>query len=79
MPLEMAVASGVCLEIESARVPLLRDVEVLARRGMLPGGIQANRDYLGDAVSWNRTSKRIQQILLDSSDLGRSAHRPSLQ
>ena len=67
---EMAVASGVCLEIESAGVPLLRDVEVLARRGMLPGGIQANRDYLGDAVSWNRTSKRIQQILLDPQTSG---------
>ncbi len=67
---EMAVASGVCLEIESTRVPLLADVEVLAKRGMLPGGIQANRDYLGDAVSWNRTSKRMQQILLDPQTSG---------
>ena len=67
---EMAVASGVCLEIESALVPLLGDVEKLAKRGMLPGGIQANRDYLGDAVSWNRTSKRMQQILLDPQTSG---------
>ncbi len=67
---EMAVASGVNLEIESAQVPLLSDVEVLAKRGMLPGGIQANRDYLGDAVSWNRTSKRMQQILLDPQTSG---------
>ena len=68
---EMAVASGVCLEIESARVPLLKDVEALARRRMLPpGGIQANRAYLGDAVSWNRTSKGMQRILLDPQTSG---------
>ena len=67
---EMAVASGVCLEIEGARVPLLKDVENLARRGMLPGGIQANQDYLGDAVSWKRTSKGMQQILLDPQTSG---------
>ena len=67
---EMAVSSGVCLEIESARVPLLKDVEALAKRGMLPGGIQANRDYVGDAVSWNRTRRRMQQILLDPQTSG---------
>ena len=67
---EMAVASGVCLEIEGERVPLMNDVKALAKRGMLPGGIQANRDYLGDAVAWNRTSKRMQQILLDPQTSG---------
>lgn len=67
---EMAVASGVCLRIEAGRVPLLTGVEALVDRGMVPGGIQANRDYLGDAVTWNETSRKLQQILLDPQTSG---------
>ena len=67
---EMALGSGVCLHIEAARVPLLEQVEALADRGMLPGGIQANREYVGAGVTWNETSRTMQQILLDPQTSG---------
>ncbi len=47
---EMAVASGVTLEIESARVPLLPGALYAVRAGAVPGGLGNNRDFVSCAV-----------------------------
>lgn len=43
---EMAVASGVAIDFEWARVPLLADAMALARDGHVPGGTRRNREFL---------------------------------
>jgi selenide,water dikinase len=47
---EMAVASGVRLQIEVGRLPVLDGALVLARLDQIPGGTSRNRDYLKDKV-----------------------------
>jgi selenide, water dikinase len=42
---EMAVASGVTLEIEVSKVPFLPGAEEYARLGALPGGLKNNREF----------------------------------
>lgn len=67
---EMATASGVCLKMEAAKVPLITGVERLAKRGFLPGGVESNRHYLGEAVQWGNTRPLIQKLLLDPQTSG---------
>ncbi len=47
---EMALGSGVTLEIEAARVPLLCGALVYAQQGAVPGGLKNNRDFAGSCV-----------------------------
>ena len=47
---EMAVASGVTLEIDSASVRFLEGAVEYARGGALPGGLANNRDFIGACV-----------------------------
>ncbi|PYS24390.1 MAG: selenide, water dikinase SelD [Acidobacteria bacterium] len=48
---EMACASNVTIEIDSARVPLINGALDLARIGMLTGADKTNREYVGEDVS----------------------------
>jgi selenide,water dikinase len=47
---EMACASKVTIEIDSAAVPLIDGALDLARQGMLTSGDKTNREYVGDDV-----------------------------
>ena len=47
---EMAVASGVTLEIEAARVEFLPGALDYSRQGALPGGLKNNREFASCAV-----------------------------
>ena len=47
---EMACASNVTIEIDSARVPLILGALDLAAQGMLTSGDKTNRDYVGEYV-----------------------------
>jgi selenide,water dikinase len=47
---EMACASNVTLEIDSARVPLINGAWELAAAGMLTGADKTNREYVGQEV-----------------------------
>ena len=47
---EMAVASGVTLEIEAAAVPLLPGALESARAGAIPGGLKNNIDFVAGSV-----------------------------
>jgi selenide,water dikinase len=48
---EMAIGSGVTLEIEAAAVPLLPGALDYARQGCLPGGLKNNREFASDCVA----------------------------
>lgn len=67
---EVALASGVTLALEAAALPVLEGVRELISRGMLSGGIEANRRYVGQQVSWNGLPPASQQILLDPQTSG---------
>jgi selenide,water dikinase len=47
---EMACASSVTIEIDSARVPLINGAFDLASAGMLTGADKTNREYVGEDV-----------------------------
>jgi selenide, water dikinase len=47
---EMACASNVTIEIDSARVPLINGALELASTGMLTSGDKTNREYVGRDV-----------------------------
>ena len=47
---EMACASGVTIEIDSARVPLINGARELAAQGLLTSGDKTNREYVGVEV-----------------------------
>ncbi|HJZ81233.1 MAG TPA: selenide, water dikinase SelD [Pyrinomonadaceae bacterium] len=48
---EVACASKVTIEIDSARVPLISGALELASAGMLTGADKTNREYVGDDIS----------------------------
>lgn len=49
---EMACASNVTIEIDSARVPLISGALELVAQGMLTGADKTNREYVGEDVSF---------------------------
>lgn len=51
---EMALASGVTLEIESGAVPLMPGALDYAARGAVPGGLHNNRDFVEPCVRYER-------------------------
>lgn len=68
---EMAKASGITLEIESADVPLLPEVKELVEQKMLTRGDRNNREYVGEMVEFDETvSKVMESILFDPQTAG---------
>ena len=67
---EMAHASGTTLIFSAEKVPVIEGTEELAKRGMLPGGIESNRRYVGESILWNGVSLLRQQIMLDPQTSG---------
>ena len=68
---EMALASGVTLEIETACVDFLPGAVDYARRGALPGGLKNNREFASCAVEPVRQSPaEIESLLYDPQTSG---------
>jgi len=68
---EMAKASRVTLEIDSAAVPLLPDVMDLVGQKMLTRGDRNNRIYVGETIDIDgRVSKEMQSVLFDPQTAG---------
>ena len=68
---EMAKASDVTFEIDSATVPLLPDVLELIEIGMLTRGDKNNRIYVGDTVQFfGSVSAAMQSALFDPQTAG---------
>ena len=61
---EMAKASGVTLEIESGKVPLIIDTLELIEQGMLTRGDKNNRVYTGGTVSFSPSVNGVMQSAL---------------
>jgi selenide,water dikinase len=68
---EMARASSVTLEIESARVPLIPGALELAAAGMLTSGDKSNRAYVGeDVMIGEGVGKELASLLFDPQTAG---------
>ena len=69
---EMANAgTGITIEIEADKVPLLPDVLELIGQGMLTRGDKNNRVYVGDSVAFRESvSKEMQSALFDPQTAG---------
>lgn len=68
---EMAKGSGVCLEINSAQVPLLPDVLELIEQGMLTRGDKSNRAYVGDTIEFDKdVTGYMQSAMYDPQTAG---------
>lgn len=68
---EMALASGVTLEINAAQVRYLPGALDYARRGALPGGLRNNRDFASCAVEMTRElASEVENMLYDPQTSG---------
>jgi selenide,water dikinase len=68
---EMALASGVTLEIELERLRFLPGAEEYARAGAVPGGLTNNREFASGAVECERALPReIEDLLYDPQTSG---------
>lgn len=68
--LEMATASGVAIEIDTARVPLLPGARAAVRSGAVPGGLLANRAWVADTVRFGAVEDELAQLLVDPQTSG---------
>lgn len=68
---EMARASDVTLEIDSASVPLIRGARELAAAGLLTSGDKSNRRYVGEDVALGEgVSKELAALFFDPQTAG---------
>jgi len=68
---EMALASGVTIEIEAAGVPFLPGAEEYARLGAIPGGLKNNREFASCAVELARElAPEVETLLYDPQTSG---------
>ncbi|GIU75366.1 MAG: selenide, water dikinase [Bryobacteraceae bacterium] len=61
---EMALASGVTLEIETDRLEFLPGALDYARQGAIPGGLNNNREFISCAVEFCRELPMVVEALL---------------
>lgn len=68
---EMAIASGVTLEIDPAAVPLLPGALRYAAEGAVPGGLKNNREFAGGCVHARRpAAPELEALLYDPQTSG---------
>jgi selenide,water dikinase len=68
---EMAKASGVTIEIDAARVPLLPGAQDLAAQGVLTSADKTNREYVGEEVSLDaQIPDPLRSLLFDPQTAG---------
>jgi selenide, water dikinase len=64
---EMAIGSGVTIEIDSARVQFLDGAAEYARAGAIPGGLNNNRDFVSSCVE---SDSPVDDLLYDPQTSG---------
>ena len=68
---EMAAGSGVSLRLDSAKVPILEGALDCVRAGLIPGGLNNNRDFAECMVSYDPSiPEEIRTILFDPQTAG---------
>jgi selenide,water dikinase len=61
---EMASGSGVALTLKASAVPLLAGATECVQRGLVPGGLTANRDFAECCVAYGADIAEIERTLL---------------
>src|SRR5690625_2894338 len=61
---EMASGSGVSLEIDWEKIPLLDGTKALAEQQLFPGGSRANHEWLKDDIYYSKSLTDIEQLIL---------------
>jgi cysteine desulfurase NifS/selenium donor protein len=61
---EMAVASGVDVEIEASAVPVLEPAREMAAADVVPGGTLENLEHVGPWLDWAPGLSRVDRLLL---------------
>jgi selenide,water dikinase len=67
---EMAQASGVSLEIEAAKVPLLARTLELAKAGVVTRAHKSNLEHVGEAFSADGVDETLVKVLADAQTSG---------
>ena len=68
---EMANASGVSLQINASRVPLLEGALECVRAGLVPGGLKANRGFAEGCVEYSEdVPEDVRTLLYDPQTAG---------
>jgi len=68
---QLAQNSQVGMKIDSASVPVFREVEEFARVGLCPGGLYRNKEFYGKMVKFSKQMPDyIQDILFDAQTSG---------
>jgi len=68
---EMATASNITIRLNSAELPLMPEVSRLAEAGMIPGGANANRDFLQGRVRIKSSvDGNVEHIMYDPQTSG---------
>jgi selenide, water dikinase len=68
---EMALGSGVSLEIDSARVAFLPEALEYSREGHIPGGLRRNVDFIAGCVEFREDiPEAVRQLLYDPQTSG---------
>jgi len=68
---EMAAASGVNVELDASRIPILPDTEALVLAGAIPGGTRSNREHTAGATTWpDDLPETTRWILCDAQTSG---------
>lgn len=68
--LELASASRVTLEIEAGQVPVLPGAREAALAGAIPGGLNANREWVAGRVRFECADEPLTQLLCDPQTSG---------
>ena len=67
---EMAEGSGVSIEFYSDKMPVIDGAEALAKMGIIPGGMYANRKYMEGTVDSNCNNEAMLDIMYDPQTSG---------
>lgn len=69
--LEMAEGSGVTIELDSKKIPVVKGVTEFAKMGLIPAGAYANKRFIGDKVVFHESvSEEMKDILYDPQTSG---------
>jgi len=68
--LHIARGSGVTIEFDSARIPILPGALEAVRAGAVPDGAKRNRAFVEEFLSWNGVAEDMKLLLVDPQTSG---------
>jgi len=64
---EMLNDSLISVTVQHSLVPVIPDTENMVRRDVIPGGTDANMEYLQNRIVWRKTVSRVTRIILSDA------------